>query len=143
MLHAIIRHRSQIEIPEHIGLAAVHIWKSQGKDKEFLETNCEITTHAIKDMLTPGKAYTEWIYSKDLPEDIDSFEVVFGELGGEDHFMFIIGDKIYQSYAFSHGVQESDYDKSKSFWEHVSCDKEKYRSKEYYFIIRDNSGERS
>lgn len=136
MLEKIINHRRKIDPPEHLKVAALYMWKLQGKDKEFLETNCEMTTYAIKDMFYPGEAYNKWEYSQILPSDADMFEVVFGELGGEEHFMFVVGNKVYQSYAFEHGVQESNYDKTKYFWEHISRNKKKYEGMEIYFMIK-------
>jgi len=131
-------HRKIINPPEHILGAAKCIWKPINKAEDFLRTSCELTTYAIKDLITPGQAYDEhiWKYSETLPEPKPLFfEVIFGEPGGEEHFMFVIDDKLYQSYAFIHEVIETKYDPSIPLWRQVSHKHDKYINETVYFNI--------
>jgi len=134
MLQRIKDHRSNITPPEDLFLTAVGLWKNR-KD-EFLQTNCELTTYAIRDMLTPDQADTAWTYVDILPEPLPRvFEVIFGELGGEDHFMMVMDGRIYQSYAFEHGVQETQYLPDQPLWKQVSVNSHLFECKPIFFRI--------
>ena len=121
MLARIKNHRETVSPPVQITLTAKLVWKFRGKAIEFLYTNCELTTFAIRDMLTPGRADTAWKCVQHLPEPRPhAFEVLFGEVGEEGHFLFVIGNSVYQSFAFKHEVEESPYDSGKPFYAHIS-----------------------
>lgn len=135
MLQQIKDHRAKIDPPTQIASAAQCIWKFSGKDQEFLRTNCDYTTYAIKDLLTPGEAETAWTYSEVTKPYPYAFEIVFGEFGGEDHYMFVIGDKLYQSFAFVHEVIETSFDPDLPLWKQVSHESHKLANSPVHLYI--------
>lgn len=139
MLENIIQHRACVmdcgRIPQHILQTSEKLWRVHNKTREFLETNCELTTFAIRDMLTPHCADTHWTFCQRLCEPWPrAFQVAFGAPGQEHHFFFVLDGHVYQSYAFEHGVQQSALDTRLPLWRHVSCDAEQYRDMPVYFL---------
>lgn len=122
MLQRIKEHRASIQVPDFLLFTAETLWAPLGKAETFLRTNCELTTYAIRDLLTPGEADNEqvWQFSAELPEPMPSaVEVIFGEPGQEDHFLFVLKGTVYQSFAFVHELSAVPYQPDKAFWQHI------------------------
>lgn len=131
--------RGQIEPPDHIQMTAELIWSRYDREQEYLRTNCELTTYAIRDYLTPGCAYDDeiWVSQTTLPKDAKCFEVIFGEFGIEDHYMIIINGFVYQSFAFVKELFAMEYDPQIPFWRYVPVEnKTDWKKKPLHFLVK-------
>lgn len=88
-------------LPEWIVGTAAVLWA--GREEEFLRTCCHATTARVRRLLAEERG------------NASAFIVSFGD----DHELAVVGDRVYQSYAFKSDVQESAYDSTRPLWQHI------------------------
>ncbi len=126
-LQRLVEHRKIMTPAAHLTMMADIHWNPRGLKQEYLDTNCEITAQAARELFD-----CEWEYKDILGPDDNTFVVVFDE---GDHYMFVHEGRVYQSYAFACGVTESEYNPNRPFWAHVVHDAEQYENNDVEFIV--------
>lgn len=156
ILQKIKDHKRVMKIEKHLQMCADIIWKPQKADKKFINTNCEITAQAAREVISKeiiekttqedsskGILEIEWVCQDKLDIRDEIFVVAFGEMGGEEHYMVVYNEFVYQSYAFVHEVIETSFDKNKQLWEQISHNKEQHADEPVYFIVPKRLGLKS
>lgn len=140
-LQQLVAHRAEIKPPTIIQTTADVLYRSTGRDRAFLDTNCHFTSYAARDLLTPGAAVQAWQCVTTLPPGAGSFEVVFGEWDDALHSMFVHDGFVYQSYAFKHTVRADAVRPDVPWWQMVSHNAEALRAARVAFVVpRDRRG---
>jgi len=125
-VQALVNENPRAHLPEWILTTARELWKE--REDRFLRTNCQATCARLRHLIFPDE--TRWLETRKQPL-CGIYMVQFGQ----DHEFTVIKDRVLQSYAFQHEVEEREYDPRQPYYAHISHDAQAYRYLRPTFLV--------